>query len=79
MSTTATCGGAPINGVVAVALGTGISLTLVRSERGFCFFAWSRHDGQALPLLSDEHRTRAFATVEEAVTYFRTLVPSLAQ
>jgi hypothetical protein len=78
MSTT-TCGGVPVDGVVGVAFGPGISLTLTRSPRGYCFFAWSRHDGQLLPLVADAHRERAFPTVEDAVTYFRALFPSLAQ
>jgi len=72
--TIATCGGAPVNGVVAVPLGPGISLTLIRSERGYCFSAWSRDDGRGVPLIADDHRERAFPTVEDAVDFFRDLL-----
>ena len=66
MSPTDDCGGAPVDGVVAVPLDNGISLTLIRSDRGYCFSAWSRHDGRGLPVVGDDHRERAFPTVEQA-------------
>jgi len=79
MSPTATCDGAPVDGVVALPLAPGISLTLVRSERGFCFSAWSRDDGRGVPTIADEHRDRAFPTVEDAVNFFRDLFATLVQ
>ena len=77
MSDTATCGGAPVDGVIAIPFGPGISLTLVRSERGYCFSAWTRHDGRGMPPVAAEHRERAFPTPEDALQFFRDLVASL--
>ena len=74
MSAIPDCGGAPINGAMAMALGPGISLTLVRSDGGFCFSTWSRYDGAALPDVSDANKQRPFPTPEEAATFFRGLV-----
>jgi hypothetical protein len=77
MATTDTCGGAPLDGVVAIPLGTGVSLTLIRSERGYCFSSWSRHDGRELPIIGDDHREQAFPTPEEAAEFFRQLLQTL--
>jgi hypothetical protein len=75
----ATCGGAPVDGVVAISLGPDltISLTLVRSPKGYCFSAWSCHDDRAMPEVSEADRLRAFDTEQEAVNYFRTLFQTL--
>ncbi len=68
------CGGEPINAVMAMSIGPDISLTLIRSAKGYCFCAWSRGDGGVLPELSDEHKTRPFPTPDEAAAFFRSLI-----
>ena len=77
MPDSGTCGGAPVDGVIAIPFGDGVSLTLVRSERGYCFSSWTRHDGRAMPSITDEHRARAFPSPEEAASFFRDLAGSL--
>ena len=77
MATSDTCGGAPVDGVVAISLDDGISLTLIRSDRGYCFSSWSRHDGRGLPALGDDHREQAFPTPQEAAAFFRELLRTL--
>ena len=78
MSSTPNCGNTPVDGVLAVPLGSGISLTLVRSADGYCFSAWMRHDGRAMPLVDDELKRRVFATVEAAADFFRDLLQTQA-
>jgi hypothetical protein len=78
MSSTSTCGGAPISAVTTIPLGPGISLMIMRSERGYCFSSWSRHDDAPLPLLAREHRDRVFPDLEAAVDFFRDLLPTLS-
>ena len=70
------CGGAPITTVIALPLAPGISLTLVQSDQGYCFSAWSRHDGLLMPEVPDEHKDRPFPTAEEAVQFFLALLGS---
>lgn len=68
------CGGIPINGSMALQLEPGISLILVRSDKGYCFSSWSRHDGGLMPEVSEAHRLRAFPDPDEAAKFFRSLI-----
>jgi hypothetical protein len=77
MPDSAICGGSPVEGVVAVPFAPGVSLTLVRSERGYCFSAWTRHDGRTMPPVADEHRERVFQSADDALSFFRALAASL--
>ena len=72
-----TCAGSPVEGVVAIPFGPGLSLTLVRSQRGYCFSSWTRHDGRSMPPVADEHRERAFQSTDDALRFFRDLAAAL--
>ena len=77
MSSIPTCGDAPVTGVLVMSLGEGMSITIVQSASGYCFSSWIRHDEVAMPVVSDEHFLRVFASPEECVEFFRDLLPTL--
>lgn len=76
MSTPPKCGDEPLDGVVTAVLGV-VSLTLVRSASGYCFSAWTRHDGVATPAVPADQRGRVFPSFDEAVEFFRALLSRL--
>jgi hypothetical protein len=76
LSTPPQCGDAPLDGVITAVLGV-VSLTLVRSANGYCFSAWTRHDGVATPAVPADQRGRVFPSVDEAVEFYRELLSQL--
>ena len=58
----------------ALQLEPGISLILVRSDKGYCFSSWSRHDGGLMSKVSEAHRLRAFSDPDEAAKFFASLI-----
>ena len=73
MADVPTCGGEPINSVITMSVGSGLSLALVRSAAGFCFSSWTDAYGKPGPFVEDALRERVFPSAEEASWFFRQL------
>ena len=50
----------------------GVTMSLVKDERGWKFWNWQRDDGSMLPPPQRGDLERSFRTMEGAIAYFRT-------